>query len=95
MGKLLDYVLILILASALSVTFLGAAETLLPGSREALAQSETVILIDPGHGGADGGAVGSCTGVIEAGLNLQVSRFLSDNLTAMGYRVLMTRQENG
>ena len=34
MGKLLEFCLILLLASALSVTFLGAAEALLPGSRE-------------------------------------------------------------
>lgn len=93
MGKLWEFGLILILSAALSVTFLGAAETLFPGNREVLSQGETCILIDPGHGGSDGGAVGSCTGVVEAGLNLQVANYLREALEREGFRVLMTRQD--
>ena len=48
------------------------------------------ILIDPGHGGADGGAEAS-DGTLEKELNLAVSLPLRDLLTVMGYAVQMTR----
>lgn len=51
------------------------------------------ILIDPGHGGADGGAV-AADGTQEKGLNLAVSLPLRDLLTVMGYTVTMTRTED-
>ena len=48
------------------------------------------ILIDPGHGGADGGA-SAPDGTLEKELNLAVSLPLRDLLTVMGYTVRMTR----
>ena len=51
------------------------------------------IVIDPGHGGEDGGAV-SCTGALESGINLDVSQKLGDLLTLLGMRVKMTRTED-
>ena len=48
------------------------------------------IIIDPGHGGKDGGAV-SVTGTPEKELNLSVSETLGEMMTALGYRVTMTR----
>ena len=48
------------------------------------------IVIDPGHGGKDPGAVGP-TGLYEKDVNLTVSRLLRDNLQAKGYEVVMTR----
>lgn len=48
------------------------------------------ILIDPGHGGADGGAEAP-DGTLEKDLNLAVSLPLRDVLTVMGYTVQMTR----
>ena len=48
------------------------------------------IVIDPGHGGEDGGAV-SCTGRMESEYNLAISRRLDDLLHLMGYRTRMTR----
>lgn len=53
----------------------------------------TVIVVDAGHGGFDGGAVGTTTGVEEAGLNLDVALMLSDELTARGYYVILTRED--
>lgn len=52
--------------------------------------SPTRVLIDPGHGGADGGAV-AADGTEEKGLNLAVSLPLRDLLQVMGYEVAMTR----
>lgn len=52
---------------------------------------KAVIVIDPGHGGEDGGAT-SCTGVLESQVNLEVSLRLRDLLGIMGYSTRMIRQ---
>ena len=49
-----------------------------------------VIVIDPGHGGSDAGAIGP-TGVSEKSVSLAVSLKAQQLLTASGYRVVMTR----
>lgn len=49
-----------------------------------------VIIIDPGHGGFDGGAVGA-NGTIEKDVNLAISLKLRDMLTDAGLTVVMTR----
>ena len=49
------------------------------------------IIIDAGHGDPDGGAV-SCTGVLESGINLEISKRLRDLLQLLGYDTLMTRE---
>ena len=48
------------------------------------------IVIDPGHGGEDGGAV-SCSGKNESGFNLQISLRLNDLLHLLGYDTVMIR----
>jgi N-acetylmuramoyl-L-alanine amidase len=52
-----------------------------------------VVLIDPGHGGIDGGAV-SKNGTIEKYLNLDISLKVRERLIKLGYQVLMTRDED-
>ena len=49
-----------------------------------------IIVIDPGHGGSDSGAVGP-SGVTEKAVALAVSLKAQKLLTASGYRVVMTR----
>lgn len=51
------------------------------------------ILIDPGHGGEDGGTVG-INGVLEKDLNLSLSEVLGTVLQFSGYEVIMTRTED-
>lgn len=51
------------------------------------------VVIDPGHGGEDGGAV-SPDGVEESRLNLAVSLRLNDLLRLAGQRTVMTRTED-
>lgn len=51
------------------------------------------ILIDPGHGGIDGGAV-SRNGTVEKDINLSISLILREELKKKGYDVLMTRDED-
>lgn len=52
--------------------------------------SDWTVLIDPGHGGPDGGAVAE-DGTMEKDLNLAISMGLRDMLTVCGVRVCMTR----
>jgi len=50
-----------------------------------------LVILDPGHGGLDGGAV-AADGTVEKEINLTVSLRLRDMLLLMGYDVLMTRE---
>ena len=51
------------------------------------------VVIDPGHGGEDGGAVGS-QGIQEKGINLAISQKLSDLLGFCGVSSVLTRTED-
>lgn len=51
---------------------------------------ERVILLDPGHGGEDAGAI-AASGALEKDLNLQTALLLRDLLVAMGREVRLTR----
>ena len=48
------------------------------------------IVIDPGHGGEDGGAI-SCTGKNESNFNLQIALRMNDLLHLLGYDTVMIR----
>lgn len=74
--------------------FLGATHF---GSRAVTVISQEIpvertgtIVIDPGHGGEDGGAV-SCSGAPESGINLQIALRLNDLFHLLGYRTRMIR----
>ena len=54
---------------------------------------ELSIVIDPGHGGTQGGAV-SPTGLQEKDLNLEVARAAADYLKGRGARVILTRDSD-
>lgn len=56
-------------------------------------ESERVILIDPGHGGFDGGAK-SKSGTIEKDINLQISLKLKKVLEGKGYKVYLAREND-
>lgn len=59
----------------------------------ALQKSERVIILDPGHGGIDSGAVG-LNGALEKELNLDIALDLRDMLVFSGYKVVMTRTDD-
>ncbi len=48
------------------------------------------IIIDPGHGGEDGGTT-SCTGVLESTINLEISLRLNDLFHLLGYETKIVR----
>ena len=67
------------------------------GSRAATVIAESTplprlhrIIIDPGHGGEDGGAT-SCAGIVESAYNLDISLRLNDLFHLMGYETKLTR----
>ena len=80
-------VIVAIITCLLIITYI------MPVNTFAMDNSDKVILIDPGHGGIDGGAK-SKTGTIEKDINLQISLKLRDNLEEKGYKVYMTRDED-
>lgn len=52
-----------------------------------------LIIIDPGHGGEDGGT-SSSKGTLEKDINLDISQKLALLMNLVGYRTLMTRTED-
>lgn len=52
-----------------------------------------LIIIDPGHGGVDGGAV-AADGTQEQYINLDIALKLNDLLADAGYRTLLTREND-
>ena len=66
----------------------SAVDTMAAGSEPA-----RVIVIDAGHGGADGGAVAD-DGTTEAEINLAVAKKLEAVLTLFGRETVMVRQED-
>lgn len=55
--------------------------------------AKKIILIDPGHGGIDGGAVSSDK-VLEKDINLAISLKLREELIKSGYNAVMTREKD-
>lgn len=53
-------------------------------------EREHCFIIDPGHGGVDGGAT-SCTGKLESAFNLEISLRLRDLMHFLGYQTRMIR----
>lgn len=68
-----------------------ASNTISVMTESAPIKNRTVIIIDAGHGGIDGGAT-SCTGMLESHINLQISLRLNDLMQLIGYETKMIRK---
>ncbi len=71
-----------------SVAVRGAAVEVLKSSIY-----KKTIVIDPGHGGPDPGAIGS-TGLHEKSVVLDIAKLVATQLEAMGSRVILTRSDD-
>lgn len=80
-----------ILAVLAGVKLVNRTVTTMAENREQ--EEKLCIIIDPGHGGEDGGAV-SVSGRAESAYNLEVSVRLNDLLRLLGYRTKMTRNRD-
>ena len=87
-GKYLCFCGAVMLAALLTALLGTSAVTTQAESRPV--EREHCIVIDPGHGGEDGGAV-SRSGYPESGMNLEISLRLKDLLNLMGYQTKMIR----
>ena len=56
-------------------------------------QQSKKVIIDAGHGGMDGGAVG-VDGIVEKDINLAIALKLRDQLLINGYEVILTRDSD-
>ncbi len=70
------------------------------GSKAVTVMAETAparrhhtIIVDPGHGGVDGGAT-SCTGILESQFNLEIGLRLNDFFRFLGYDTKIVRTED-
>lgn len=91
MHKSLKTVIFYILTTVTMLTF----ATIFSRSVDAFSEqnqshNQVCIVIDPGHGGEDGGAV-SCSGIPESMYNLDISIRLKDLLCLLGYETKMIR----
>lgn len=76
----------------LTLTALGSRAVMVISQNMPIAR-EHCFIIDPGHGGVDGGAT-SCTGKLESAFNLEISLRLNDLLRFLGYQTRMIRTED-
>lgn len=90
----------LTLKCAYILTILATLTLASLGSRAVTVISESLpperdqcFIIDPGHGGVDGGAT-SCTGKLESAFNLEISLRLRDLLHFIGYQTRMIRTDD-
>lgn len=87
--KTVAVVLVLILAV---VAVAATAASVITSTR---AENGITVVIDPGHGGADGGVVGATTGTKESDVNLAISKYLADYFKKNGYNAVLTRNDSG
>lgn len=80
-----------------ALTFLGIIMVAVASNStiETIAEAELrknrhTVIIDPGHGGEDGGAT-SCTGVLESKFNLDIALRLDDMMHLLGMETVMIR----
>jgi N-acetylmuramoyl-L-alanine amidase len=85
---------IIVIAMGLSaILFVNIKQSSINVTSPKSSNNKKLIVIDPGHGGFDGGG-SSKTGVLEKGINLSISFKLREELQKQGYDVLMTREED-
>lgn len=87
--------LLFVLLSAALTAFSQNLYNIREGSTNVLnvLSEDTVIIIDAGHGGEDGGAV-SDNGVVEKHLNLDIALKLNDMFSLTGYKSVLVRSDD-
>ena len=82
----------MIIAVLLILVVMFSFATIVKTKSKTVAQvSDKTVVIDAGHGGADGGCVG-VDGVLEKDINLSLSKKVKSVFEENGYKVIMTRE---
>ena len=88
---------VLAMICGILILVVGGVMTCLKTQNEALVSSKEIdeisIVIDPGHGGFDGGAVAK-DGTVEKDINLAISMRLKEIIEKYPIKVVMTRKED-
>ncbi len=90
MGDFMKKVLFIFFSVFLIASILILNEVKLASTSTLIENNFPVIIIDAGHGGEDGGAIGA-DGTNEKNINLEIALKLNELLTVMGYKTRMVR----
>lgn len=85
--------LLLIAVAGMAVILWQGRDSIAAFADEQAVHSGHVVVIDAGHGGEDGGAVGA-DGTIESGLNLDIALKLNNLMEFLGQNTVMTRSDD-
>ena len=85
------FTLMLFLTCILLCAIFGQSDN--EASKPASTDRLPTVIIDAGHGGKDGGAVG-IDGTLEKNLNFEISKVLCELMKISGYNVVMTRTDD-
>jgi len=88
-----QFTAVLILISILAAAYVVPLRTNTEAAFYQYPDDIPVLIVDPGHGGEDGGAVSS-TGTSESQINLAIALRLDNILGLLGVPVTMTRRED-
>ncbi|NLD45785.1 MAG: N-acetylmuramoyl-L-alanine amidase CwlD [Clostridiaceae bacterium] len=83
--------LIILLSAAIYTLRPQYVSTVVNTSNEGL---KKIVLLDPGHGGEDPGAVSDYNGIREKEINLYIAQKAKEYLEMEGFKVLLTREED-
>lgn len=92
-NKIMFSTLCLILFMSFFILMISAVPTITLTTSSDSGQKTPIVVIDPGHGGEDGGAIND-NGVIEKDINLEISLKAADLLNFFGFEVKMTRNDD-
>jgi N-acetylmuramoyl-L-alanine amidase len=81
-------------AAVVAIVALGGLVSLLPTSGLHCARPAASVVLDPGHGGDDPGAVNEAAGLTERDAVLDIARRAEALLEAAGYSVALTRNDD-
>ena len=87
------YIACLILFMCIFAAIMEYGSSVPASNQITTAKNTPVLIIDPGHGGEDGGAVGA-DGTIESHLNLEIAFRTQELAKLIGLNVYMTRYED-
>ncbi|MDF2522645.1 MAG: cell wall hydrolase/autolysin [Clostridiales bacterium] len=87
-------IILIALILILSVLLFGLNFGLVGSSPVNVSGMQRTVMLDPGHGGEDPGAVSIYSGLKEKDVNLYVAKKVKELLEAENYNVVMTRSED-